>query len=273
MMDSVKILAPAKINLFLNILNRRMDGYHFIRSGITFINLFDELKIKKSNKMQINYKGPFKPKKKKYEDCVILKTLNFLNLNLNFDITITKNIPVRGGLGSASTNAAALIRALYEINLIDKIKIEDYASIGADIPCFLFNKNCLVTGMGEIINYAIFPKYYFLLVKPKFSNSTKDMYDCLYREVSDENLDYKKNEISEFDNGNDFEKIAIHKNNEISNIIDFLDDLEYSIFARMTGSGSCCYAVFEKEKYALKANEFFKSSFPDMWTFVGENNY
>ena len=61
MQDKIIIKAPAKINLFLNVLNKREDGYHNIKSGITFINLFDEVCIKKNNSMIINYSGTFKP--------------------------------------------------------------------------------------------------------------------------------------------------------------------------------------------------------------------
>ena len=103
----MKIFAPAKLNIFLKVLGRRSDGYHIIRSGITFIDLYDEVEINISNKMCIRYKGPFKPKSDTYDDCIILKTLKFLGLNknLNLDLTITKNIPVQGGLAAALVDA------------------------------------------------------------------------------------------------------------------------------------------------------------------------
>ena len=122
MKDKVKVFAPAKINLFLRILGRRSDGYHIIRSGITFINLFDELEIRKSDRMSISYSGPFEPNGGTFQDCIIIKTLKFLGLdnNLKLNIKINKNIPVQGGLGSASTNAAALIKGLDVMHLIKK---------------------------------------------------------------------------------------------------------------------------------------------------------
>ena len=92
-----------------------------------------------------------------------IKTLKFLGLNkkIHLDLTITKNIPVQGGLGSASTNAAALIKGLETMGLISKREPNFYSMLGADIPCFLFKKDCLVTGIGEIIYHHEFPKYYF----------------------------------------------------------------------------------------------------------------
>jgi 4-diphosphocytidyl-2-C-methyl-D-erythritol kinase len=276
MLDKIKIFAPAKLNLFLKVLSRRADGYHIVRSGITFINLFDEVEIKKSDKMSISYTGLFKPKGNFYKNCIIRKTLKFLKIDkkLNLNIKITKNIPTLGGLGSASTNAAALIQGLDAMQIINKKKPDCYVNIGADIPCFLFKKNCLVTGIGEIINLHPFPKYYFLLVKPRSNNSTKEMFNKLDHMFEFlEGFTSKKNiKITDGDTGNDFEKIVFKENKEIENIICFLENLENVVFSRMTGSGTCCYAVFEKKEYALKAKNIFKFSFSGLWCCVCENN-
>ena len=78
-----------------------------------------------------------------------------------------------------------------------------YVSIGSDIPSFLFAKNCIITGIGEKISPATFPKLYFLLIKPNFNNSTKEMY---------EKLDIKNNHENSDDTGNDFEKIVLKEN-------------------------------------------------------------
>jgi len=272
----MKIFAPAKLNIFLKVLGRRSDGYHIIRSGITFIDLYDEVEINISNKMCIRYKGPFRPKGNTYDDCMILKTLKFLGLskNLNLDLTITKNIPVQGGLGSASTNAAALIQGLEAMKLITKKEPNIYTMLGADIPCFLFQKNCVVTGIGEIIHQQTFPKYYFLLVKPNFENSTKDIYNKLDYDIDSYGRisEYEEIQINIDDIGNDFERVVFRENSEILEIIEFLESLDEVIFSRMTGTGSCCYAVFEKKEFALKANVIFKSNFPDLWSCVCENN-
>ena len=143
--DNKFILAPAKLNIFLKVLGRRDDGFHIIRSGINFINLFDKLYIKQSDQMKIEYNGPFKPAENVYKDCIISKTLKYLNLDTNiyFNISITKNIPVQGGLGSASTNAAALIKWLEKNKYIKKKDPKDYVFLGSDIPCFLFQSYTL----------------------------------------------------------------------------------------------------------------------------------
>jgi 4-diphosphocytidyl-2-C-methyl-D-erythritol kinase len=276
MNDKKIILSPAKLNIFLKVLGKRDDGYHEIRSGITFINLYDQIELISDSKTSISYSGTYKPSSGNYADCIIKKTLDFLDIksDLNLKINIVKNIPVQGGLGAASSNAATLIKTLEKMNKIDINKPEHYASLGADIPSFLFQKNCLVTGMGEKILYCPFPKYFFLLVKPKYNNSTKNMYQ--YFNFNNQNIDQidllENIEINENDFGNDFEQFMLDKNEEYKNIFEFLENANGSIFSRMTGSGSCCYAAFEENDSALRAMELFKLNFPDLWSIVCENN-
>ena len=276
MQDKIAIKAPAKINLFLHILNKRNDGYHNIKSGITFINLFDEVCIKKNNSMIIQYSGTFKPAHNFFEDCIIKKTLKFLNLDnkVNLKINIKKNIPIQAGLGSASSNAAALIKGLEKLEIIKMNKdYKFYSQLGADIPVFLYGKNALVEGIGEKVFKHEFPKYFFLLVKPETGFSTKKMYDKISVNHQDEHIANRSNNIlNDDDQGNDFENIAIKENEEINQILKYLSSSEKCIFSQMTGSGSCCFAAYEKQEYANKAQISLKENFPKLWSFVGENN-
>ena len=115
----MKILAPAKLNLFLKVVNKRKDGYHNIKTGVTFLNLYDEVLIETSRKKQnyINYFGPFAPKRKKFNNDIIKKLLRFIYFEekkkFYLKIKIKKNIPFNSGLGGASADAAAILRALY----------------------------------------------------------------------------------------------------------------------------------------------------------------
>ena len=276
MLDKIVIKAPAKINLFLHILNKRDDGYHNIKSGITFINLFDEISIKKNNSMIIQYSGAFRPSQDFFEDCIIKKTLKFLNLDnkVNLKININKNIPIQAGLGSASSNAAALIKGLEKLEIIKMNEdYKFYSQLGADIPVFLYGKNALVKGIGEkIFKYEI-PKYFFLLVKPETGFSTKKMYDKISVNLQYNNISNHSNNIPNDDHyGNDFENIAISENEEINQILKYLSSSEKCIFSQMTGSGSCCFAAYEKQDYANKAQMNLIENFPKLWSFVGENN-
>ena len=280
MQDSVFIKAPAKINLFLKILDKRNDGFHNIRTGINFLNLQDEVSITIDNKNSITYNGSFKPDTNLFYEDIIVKVLDNIKLkkNVALKINIKKNIPWQAGLGSASSDAAALIRGLIELNLIEEVDNNLLLKIGSDVPACFYGKNCLATSLGERIHKnIIFPKYYFLLVKPNFQFSTEFMYKKIRRyknlyvkkKINTENLNF----ILDTDIGNDFEKIAIKENIKILELLNYLSGLEKNIFARMSGSGSCCYAVFNKKEYAKKSINNVKQQFTNYWSCLAENNF
>ena len=104
MKNKVLIKAPTKLNLFLKIINKRKDGFHNIFSGLSFLDLYDEVEVKISKNNSITYTGKFKPKSKIFKNDIILKTLELLKLNndIKLKIKIKKNIPTEAGLGSAS---------------------------------------------------------------------------------------------------------------------------------------------------------------------------
>ena len=277
-MDNIVVKAPAKINLFFRILNRREDGYHNIRSGITFINLFDEVNISMSNNTSVRYHGPFAPLRKIFYKDIIIKTLNILNIkkDIKLKISIKKNIPTKAGLGSASTDAAALIKGLFRMKVLKKTNDKLLSKIGADVPVCYYTDNCLVTGMGDQIYFNVkFPKYYFVLVKPNIDFSTSVMYEKIKTSSINLQNNNKLNNlisVNKNDIGNDFEKIAKIKNKEISTILNFLLNIDNCIFSRMTGSGSCCYAVFYDKKSAIRAFEVVKLQYANYWTYFGKNN-
>ena len=273
MKDRFIELAPAKINLFLKILNKRTDNYHNIRSGITFINLFDEITVEKSSFFKITYIGKFAPENNFYTDCILERLFeNFRISKPRLNFIVKKNIPVQAGLGSASSNAAAMFRILEKMNIYKINDIKDSRILGSDIPLFLNQNDCLIRGTGEKITNKVYPKYYFLLVKPNSNCSTKEIYNLIKNCDLDYNVENDYEEINEFDIGNDFEKFIIRINEEVTQILNFFKDLEYVIFSRMTGTGSCCYAAFNKKNEAENAQKIFVKKFPLLWTLITENN-
>ncbi len=273
MKDKFIELAPAKINLFLKIINKRTDNYHNIRSGITFINLFDQITVEKSSFFKINYIGKFAPENNFYTDCILERLFETFQISMpRLNFIVEKNIPVQSGLGSASSNAAAMFRILEKMNIYKIKDIRDTRILGSDIPLFLNQKDCLIQGTGEKITNKMYPKYYFLLVKPNSNCSTKEIYNLIKNRDLDYNVENDYEEINEFDIGNDFEKFIIRINEEVTQILNFFKDLEYVIFSRMTGTGSCCYAAFNKKNEAENAQKIFVKKFPLLWTLITENN-
>ena len=266
-------ISPAKINLFLKIIGKRDDGYHNLRSGVTLINLYDEVSAQKSSEFKVKYTGEFAPPDNIFKDCIVEKIFSkFKIVKPQYSFTIKKNIPVQSGLGSASSNAAAVLRILKKLDY-KEVKTINFSAIGADVPLFVENQDSLIRGIGDITIKQSFPKYYFLLIKPIQNCSTEEMYNEV--DVKDINFDlnFDTDEISEFDMGNDFEIIADRKYPEIATLLKFMRGFSDVIFSRLTGSGSCIYSAFEKKDSAEKALNLFKERFPDHWAVVVENNF
>ncbi len=271
--NSITEKSPAKINLFLKILNRREDNYHNIRTGITSINLCDEIEVKPSNQFNVEYKGSFAPENNKFDDCIIKKIFSFLNISPpNISFSITKNFPYQAGLGSASSNAATVIKILENLEIINKKNIFDYTDLGSDIPFFLNQHDSLVRGRGDLISNIVFPKYFFLITKPNFNCSTKKMYDTFIPSDFDYNIEEDIEEINDDDNGNDFEKVIKKLEPGFNSIYNKMDNLEDTIFTRLTGSGSCIFSVFENKISAENAKNSFLKIYPNLWAAVAENN-
>ena len=266
-------LSPAKLNLFLKIISKRNDGYHNLRSGVTLINIFDEVVAKKDSQFSVNYIGEFSPSNKKFKDCIVEKIFSKLDLpKPNYCFTIKKNIPIMSGLGSASSNAAAVIRILKKLNYRD-LKNKNFTEIGADVPFFISNHDSLIREIGNVVIKQSFPKYYFLIIKPKHNCSTKEMYNQINIDKLNFDINFDTDQINEVDSGNDFEIILENKFKEINNLLKFMRGLPNVIFSRLTGTGSCIFSAFESKKQADDSLIIFKERFPILWSRVVENNF
>tara|TARA_Y100000590_G_scaffold470332_1_gene663818 strand:+ start:2284 stop:3132 length:849 start_codon:yes stop_codon:yes gene_type:complete len=279
MKNNVCIKARAKLNLFLRVLSKKDNGYHNINSGLTFLDLSDELRISLSEKNNISYTGDFKPVGSFFKNDILIKTLKILSFEkkIYFDIKIKKNIPWKAGLGSASTDAAALIRGLQQLNVIDNIDEKKINKIGADVIACYYGRNCFVSGIGDKINKNInYPKLYFVLVNPNIRLSTQEMYQKIDKYIKFEdklkNTIKDLNENSFINNHNDFEKIIKTENKKILNILEFLSKIKNNLFVRMTGSGGCCFAAFTKKSYAEEAFGIISENYKNYWTYLAENN-
>ena len=271
MQDRIIVQAPAKLNLFLYILKKTNYNYHKIYTGITFLNLHDQISISLSNKNRVSYTGQFKPSNNFFKNDIIDKVLNNISLKgkQKIKVKIKKNIPYQAGLGSASTNAAALIRGLQDLKLVGKISNKLLCKIGSDVPACYYNNNCLVTNIGDKIKKnIIFSKYYFILVFPFIQLSTAKMFSKIKKYKKYKRINLIKLEEKNFKN--DFEFIV--KNKNIISLLKFLSELENNILTRMTGSGSCCYATFTSKEKAKIAYKLVSKKYKNYWIKMAENN-
>ncbi len=193
----IKLVANAKINLFLNIKNKRPDGYHDIESIMQEIDLHDVISVESNSTGEILITNtgnntddniPWDENNLAYKAAKLFITS--LGIKNGLDIKIEKNIPSSAGLGGGSSDAAATltgVNRLWNINLPKDILTQMGEKIGSDVPFFLYGKTALVTGKGEkIISLPALPEIWFVLVKPPLAVSTRWAYDCFDLEYTDE---------------------------------------------------------------------------------------
>ena len=270
-----KCKAYAKINLFLNVLNKTKNNLHKLKSLVCFIDLYDEIVITESKDFSIKIKGPFKNFIKKN---IIEKTFvtfsNFINLKTNYKISLNKKIPVSAGLGGGSADAAVVLQGLNFLNK-KKIKQKDLfkiaMKIGFDVPACLYNKNVFFSGHGQILSKAPkIPQFSILLINPRKELSTKKVFSFYKRKKSKKisNLKYKNFFSWILKQNNDLQKYSEKFVPEIKEMLIFLNSSKNCFFSKMTGSGPTVFGLFRKKIDAKKLNLLLKKKHPKWWSGV-----
>ena len=184
------IRSYSKINLSLRINPKLMNGLHEIQTLYCWINLFDKIEIKKikSNKDKIIFKGPFSKFIKNKNNSIynLLEKLREFNLLSNYySIIITKNIPIFGGLGGGTSNAAFVLKYLLKNKINKAILYKFQRFIGSDLKLF-FKKQGFLKDLKTVIELQKKQKLY-LLVQPKIKCSTKEIYSKVKKTYKKEN--------------------------------------------------------------------------------------
>lgn len=270
----MKRKAYGKLNLGLNVLRKREDGYHDLRMIMVPVDLFDTVEIVESNQLTIQSNKYYLPNDDKNTVYKAVKVMHQrYDTPTNFQIKLVKNIPTQAGMAGGSADAACVINMLndmYSLNLTQDELIEVGLKIGADVPFCLFNKPALVTGIGEKLEFLnIDTNFHLFLVKPSFGVSTKKLF---------ENLEIKEASVLEFEellDGlqtgnydkiqrniiNDLQPQAINEHPEIQKIIDELVQFGFDN-ACMTGAGSVVFGITQDENLTRKAVEQFYLKYP-----------
>lgn len=240
-----EFLAPAKLNLFLHVVNKRTDGYHNIQTVFQLISLYDHIFIKTNtsgNVRRISDQYGIQ----EYDDLTIkaaqiLKP--FCENQSGADIFIKKNIPMGGGLGGGSSDAATTLialNALWQCHLSQKKLQELAVKLGADVPFFVFGQNAWAEGIGEkLMPFSIAMRDY-LVIAPNETVSTREVFESL--ELTKDRIPLKiagfSDELDLKNLANDLEKGVLKKFKGISVAFDWLNQFGQ---AKMTGSGSCIF--------------------------------
>ena len=238
--------APAKLNLFLHVLNRRADGYHELQTVFRLIDRSDRVRIAPRDDGELHFSGPFG------DDNLCLRAARALkqetSTRLGADIALEKTLPVGGGVGGGSSDAATVLLALnrlWQLRLRRDELLPLGAKLGADVPFFLFGRTALGEGIGERLTAIEVPPAWYLVVSPQVAVSTKEIFSFALTGES------KRLKIPPFFPGrgqNDLERVVTARYPEVAASLAWLK--ERSPQARMTGSGACVFAEFATEAEA-----------------------
>lgn len=248
----------AKINLGLNIVEKRPDGYHNLETIFYPINLQDALEVtrRENNDKEYTLHISGSPLEGEPEDNLVVKAYKLLKKDypglLPVDIHMYKHIPAGAGLGGGSSDAACMIKFLndkFSLGLSTE-RMEEYAvKLGADCAFFIRNKPVFATGIGNLFEPVelSLKGYHIILIKPDIFVSTRDAFAEIkpvrpavsLKEIVKQPMETWKNSMK-----NDFEDSVFKKFPEIAAIKDELYDLG-AVYAAMSGSGSSVYGIFK----------------------------
>ena len=260
--DAQAFLAPAKLNLMLHIIGRRDDGYHLLETVFTFIGLYDTVYLRSRDDGEIVLHTLIEGVDAE-QDLSVRAARALQQASgavLGADVWVEKNIPMGGGLGGGSSDAATVLLALNHLWQTDfsREQLMDLGlKLGADVPVFIFGQNSFASGIGEVLTEVSIPNQWYVVIKPNVHVATPKIFahERLTR-------DSAPSIIRVFPRvqplRNDMQAVVCEEYPEVANALAELNQFGHAL---MTGSGACVFLACEteaaaREVYAQVATEY-----------------
>ncbi len=246
--------APAKLNLFLHIVGQRADGYHLLETLFQFLDFGDQLAFWLTNNSTIHLKHNLSGVADK--DNLIIKAAHALlpyraSNDLGVNIELTKRLPMGGGLGGGSSDAATVLLALnklWQLQLSHNTLAGIGLTLGADVPVFVHGYAALARGVGEQLVPMYPTEKWYLIVHPGVEVSTAEIFT--HTDLPRSTTPLKNNVVVWQDCHNDCEELVKSLHPQVAQACNWL--LEYAP-SRMTGTGACLFAAFTSKEAAEQA--------------------
>ncbi|SUY46649.1 4-diphosphocytidyl-2C-methyl-D-erythritol kinase [Clostridium putrefaciens] len=275
----MEIKAHGKINIALDVIGKREDGYHILKMIMQSIDIYDVINIEVIEKgIEIRCNKSYVPvDSRNIAYRAADRFIKRYNVRKGVAIDINKNIPVSAGLAGGSTNAAAvlnLMNKLFEVNAPLKELKEIALSLGADVPYCLTGGTALCEGIGEkITKLPSFKNNILVLVKPSFGVSTREVYtslkvDKIYKHPNiDAIIDsMKKGDLKSvcWNMKNVLENVTLKKHRIIGEIKTSMIEMD-AVGSLMSGSGPTVFGFFEDMLKAQRCYDYMKSKYPETY--------
>ena len=278
MADILYLESPAKVNLRLEILKKREDGYHEIRTIFQKISLHDTLHFSLSRRrgIRITTDHPNLPTgKRNLIYRAVISLLKKSGYREGVEVEIKKRIPLGAGLGGGSSNAATTLKALNQLlrmNLKKTELMEIGVEIGADVPFFLYEGSAIGSGVGDKLRKITLPTLWYILIYPNFEISTRWAYQNII--LTKSKYDINLHGLLKSREGivrllhNDLEEVVSARYSEIPLMKELLAGAG-AMGTMMTGSGPTVFGIFFEEKRAAMAYRKIKDRVKDRgWTVI-----
>ena len=239
--------APAKINLFLHIVGRRPDGYHLLQTAFRLLDWGDEITLRRRDDGLIlrTTDVPGVPA----ESDLVVRAARALQAAsgsaFGAEIGVTKRIPMGGGLGGGSSDAASVLLALNRLwgcGLSRRALQEIGLKLGADVPFFVFGETAFAEGVGEALSPLVVPPAWYVMVAPPVSVPTAEIFSA--KELTRDTEILIMQGFAAHKTRNDMQAVVCMKYREVAESLEWLS--QYGD-ARMSGSGACLFAPFDSE--------------------------
>ncbi|WP_025915624.1 4-(cytidine 5'-diphospho)-2-C-methyl-D-erythritol kinase [Herminiimonas sp. CN] len=250
--------APAKLNLFLHVTGRRPDGYHLLQTAFQLLDFGDTLHfaLRDDDRIERSSALPGVPQDADLtvRAARLLQAAGSKKLGKPLpgaNIALEKRLPMGGGLGGGSSDAATTLMALNHLWSTGFNRVELMAlglQLGADVPFFLFGQNAFAEGVGEVLSPIETPACWYLVIEPGVSIPTAEIFNA--KDLTRDTNLVKISNFSKAPNNfgrNDLQAVATRLFPEVFNAIEWLKKFGD---ARMTGSGSCVFCPVEQEQQA-----------------------
>jgi 4-diphosphocytidyl-2-C-methyl-D-erythritol kinase len=245
--DTLVCPAPAKLNLFLHVVGQRADGYHLLQTVFRFLDFSDELEFVSRRDARIRLCTPLPGVPEENDLCVRAARLlqRESGTSLGVDIFLKKRIPMGGGLGGGSSDAATTLLALNRLWALGwkrKRLLKLGLGLGADVPVFIFGENAFAEGVGEELRAIDLPSAWYLVLTPPVHVSTAEVFGS--KELTRNTIPIKIPPFSVEHGRNDLEPVVCRTYPEVARHLEWLKQLDSIRMAAMTGSGACVFAEF-----------------------------
>ena len=251
-------LAPAKINLFLHITGQRADGYHTLQSVFQLLDFYDTIHLNPTKNSEIKRVNEIKGVPESQDLCALAASAlqKKTGCKLGVEFAVEKRIPMGGGLGGGSSDAATVLLALnrlWQLNLSREQLMQIGLKLGADVPVFIFGQNAWAEGVGEILSPVDLEPIYYVVLTPPAHVSTRDIFanSRLTRDTKQLKIaDFSRDANSNLNSGlfrNDLETIVCEEFPAVATALKWLS--QYGK-ARMSGSGASVFVAVNSKQQA-----------------------